>query len=158
MSQMGEKTKTAGEMARRPGGASAAEVGAALGIRSGDAGSRLISATPAFGLHRAVLTKHGRHYRWFGTVAEAEAWGTLAPFEERGHASAGFSLSGGRKPAPASKPAPVGSEVDTSRARHTVCPSVKDHRFTVRHLPADYVSQISAAEARPWVAAAMSKP
>lgn len=34
----------------------------------------------------------------------------------------------------------------------TICPVGLDQRFTVRELPAGYVSQLSAAECRPWAA------
>lgn len=43
----------------------------------------------------------------------------------------------------------------TSATRHVQGPSGYDNRYTVRELPAGYRSQISAAECRPWAAAAV---
>jgi hypothetical protein len=48
-----------------------------------------------------------------------------------------------------------GEAVITSATQHVQGPSGHDNRYTVRELPQGYRSQISAAECRPWAAAAV---
>ena len=136
--EISEKTKAAAAAARRPGGVNTKELSAELGIETGAASSRLPSAVLVFGIWKAT---NGRYSRWFGTRAEAAAWGTLDPYRPVAAFNGSLPpLEQRRKSTgPATK---TGVEVDMSHAKRTVCPPFVDRRFEVE-TPPGWTGQIT---------------
>lgn len=124
-----EKTKAAAAAARRPGGTNTKELAADLKMSTGAASSRLQSAVLVFGIWKA---SNGRSSRWFGTRAEAAAWGTLDPYRPA-HTYNGSALT---KPAK-TKALRLAADlpIDMSRAKVTVCPPFVDRRWAVETPP-----------------------
>lgn len=147
--QVGSMTRRAAELARRPGGAGAADLAADLGIKSGSAAERFQRAHKQLGIFRADRgAGNSVRCRYFGTYAEAAAWGTVHE----------LGMKAARKMPKMCAPKKVkamwqpGQEVVHS-GEVTICPSGEDRRFTFTP-PPGYVSALDPNDCRPWARAA----
>lgn len=140
---LGPKTTLAIELGAKPGGISPTELGKALDVNSSVANGYLMTATGRGKLFRGLSSHSSRCYRYFGTEAEAIKFGLSAPPSSIGGIHQGRVSS--------ASPAFKAAKADYSRAKRIQCPHGVDHRFTAV-LPDGYVSQINAAECRPWAA------
>ena len=84
-----------------------------------------------------------------GSVCNVEEFGQLAGGEVTMKRVSGRGFKQLTKPLKGSNEPVVIPEGMTP----TICPSGKDHRFTVDKLPEGFASQLSANDCRPWAAA-----
>lgn len=71
--KLDEISELLAKMARHPGGATPAECGKRLGISGKAAGMRLARLAVRMGLFRGATKEGDAGYRYFGSLAEAEA-------------------------------------------------------------------------------------